>query len=65
MTAAPHALAHFVLLDQAQQRRAIRQLKAGGAGDHEIARLTGLHVEQVRRALADRDHDGEGPEAQP
>lgn len=56
---APHPFAAFALLDHAQQLAAIRSLAAGGAGDHEIARLTGMHVEQIRKALADRSHKRE------
>ena len=52
MNAAPFV--HFAVLDHAQQLEAIRKLAAGGAGDHEIARLTGMHVEQIRKALSDR-----------
>jgi hypothetical protein len=57
--AIPPALASFALLDHAQQLAAIRRLAAGGAGDHEIARLTGLHVEQIRKALAERSEKHE------
>lgn len=41
----------FQQLDQPGQAAAVRSLAANGYGDHEIARITRLHVEQVRRLL--------------
>jgi hypothetical protein len=46
-------LVHFRSLDVAEQQQAVRRLASAGHGDAEIARVTGLHVEQVRRYLAE------------
>lgn len=42
------------------QRERIRRLAAQGWNDHDIARLTGLHVHEVRRAIAERHDRGGG-----
>lgn len=52
-SAAP--LAQFRLLSADEQRAAVRRLAAQGWSDQQIARTCGLHIEQVRRAIAERD----------
>jgi DNA-directed RNA polymerase specialized sigma24 family protein len=47
----------FSRLPHDQQTGAIRSLAADGFGDHEIATRTGLHVEMVRRLLAEGRSD--------
>lgn len=46
-------LHYFLLLPRDQQVQAIRRLHCAGMGDHDIARVTRLNVEQVRRLLAE------------
>jgi len=48
-------LAHFRTLDAAQHADAIRRLAAAGMGDHELARVTGLHLAYVRQVLSERN----------
>lgn len=48
---------HFARLPHSEQADAVRSLARDGHSDHQIARLSGLHVEQVRRVLA-RVDDG-------
>lgn len=44
---------HFWTLDRAQQAAAVRRLAAAGWTDHDIARLVGWHVDEVRRAISE------------
>jgi hypothetical protein len=46
-------MAHFLALDQGQQRQAIARLALLGQSPHTIARATGLPVEIVQRILAE------------
>ncbi|HVZ36443.1 MAG TPA: hypothetical protein VG963_28635 [Polyangiaceae bacterium] len=50
-----HELRHFLLLDAEAQKQAIRRLAALGYGDHDIARMTGWHVAEVRRVLSEQE----------
>jgi hypothetical protein len=52
----PHdvkAAHHFHSMPHDQQRQAINRLAAAGHTDDVIARATGLHVDYVRRLLAE------------
>lgn len=42
----------FFRLQRAEQEVAVRRMAADGLGDHEIAQLTGWHVQSVRQCLA-------------
>jgi hypothetical protein len=46
-------LHHFLLLDQEQQREAIRRMARQGWSETSIAHATRLSVEQIRRVLAE------------
>jgi hypothetical protein len=48
------ALRHFHSLSSDAQADTVRRLSASGMGDHELARVTKLHVEFVRRVLSER-----------
>lgn len=50
---AASAIRHFHALDASAQADAIHRLAATGMGDHEIARLTGLHVAFVRKLIGE------------
>ena len=43
---------YFAMLTMDEQHSAIRRLARSGIGDHGIADLTGLAVEQIRRVLS-------------
>lgn len=43
---------YFLLLTAEQQQQSIRRLARSGMADSSIAAATGLHVDDVRRALA-------------
>jgi hypothetical protein len=49
----------FVLLTAAEQRAALRRLVLSGQSDAAIARLVGLSANDVRRALAEHEHDSD------
>lgn len=49
----PGPMHHFLLLDNAEQVKAIQRLAARGMSDHTIAAATGLSVEMIRRILAE------------
>lgn len=51
---AQHARHQFALMPHDLQVLAIRRLAAAGHGDHVLAAMTGLAVEQIRRVLAER-----------
>lgn len=43
---------YFLLLTAEQQQQSIRRLARSGMADSSIAAATGLHVDDVRRVLA-------------
>lgn len=46
---------HWLTLTPEQQADAIRRLAALGYDDHDIARMTGWHVAEVRRVLSEQE----------
>jgi hypothetical protein len=52
-----HAREHFQQLGHREQRSAVCGLIDDGIGEHEVARITGLAVEQVRRFICARTSD--------
>lgn len=61
MTAAlrQRELRHFLLLDEAGQRDAIRRLSRNRMSDNGIAAATGLSVEMVRKILSEAQNSAE------
>lgn len=45
-------LRYFGLLTEREQRESVKRLMASGQGEHYVAALTGLGVDQVRRMAA-------------
>lgn len=52
VSATPHGLMHFELLDREEQESAIRRLAREGMSEYSIAAATRLSVEMIRRVLA-------------
>jgi hypothetical protein len=48
-------LSAFESMTACEKRQAVRDLARAGLGDHDIAEVTGLHVEMIRRILAMKD----------
>jgi hypothetical protein len=45
---------YFAMLDQDEQRAAIRRLAASGFSDYGVSAATGLAVEQVRAIIGEK-----------
>jgi hypothetical protein len=50
----PNRVNQFLLLNEHEQRDAIKRLARSGMGDHTISSVTGLAVEAVRRIIGER-----------
>lgn len=59
MTSTTPPLQHFALLTHDEQVAAVHRLVSQGWTEHDIARMTGLHLEQVRRWLAEHAREAE------